>query len=126
MLVKRLLQFNLLVSAFIAVTFILVPGPTLALYGLSGDEAFIVIVRYFGTSHVAFAVLLWLALRADDPRFLRLTVASFFAGDLTGTIVLLIAQLSGAMNSMGWALVGLSLLFALGYGYGMLKKHPAA
>ena len=122
MVIKRLLQINLLVSIIIAITFILAPGPTLAIYGISGSEALHVITRYFGTTHVAFAVLLWLALRADDSRFLLFFVTSFFAGDLTGTIVLLIAQLRGTMNNMGWAMVGLSLLFAVGYGYGVLKN----
>ena len=65
-----------------------------------------------------------MALAADDSRFLRIIVISFFAGDLAGTIVLLIAQLNGLMNASGWALVGLSALLALGYGYGALKKLP--
>ncbi|MBN2044922.1 MAG: hypothetical protein JW757_07890 [Anaerolineales bacterium] len=125
MIVKRLLQINLLVSTFIAMAFILAPKPALALYGISGGESLYVITQYFGATHVAFAVLLWLALKAEDARFLRFIVTSFFFGDLTGTIVLLAAQLGGAMNNTGWVLVGFSLLFATGYGYGALKKLPA-
>jgi hypothetical protein len=124
MIVKRLLQFNLFVSAVIAITFILAPETTLSLYGIGGGEALHTITQYFGTTHLAFALLIWLAFRANDPRFLRLLVVSFFAGDLAGTAVLLIAQLRGVMNSTGWAMVGISLLFALGYGYGTLKKLP--
>ncbi|NIU57678.1 MAG: hypothetical protein GWN67_15180, partial [Phycisphaerae bacterium] len=93
MVIKRLLQINLLVSIIIAITFIFAPGPTLAIYGISGGESLHVITQYFGTTHVAFSVLLWLALRVDDSRFLLYIMTSFFFGDLTGTIVLLIAQL---------------------------------
>ena len=124
MFVKRLLQFNLLASAILGLTFILVPRHTLALYGLLGDGRLYLIAQYFGSTHVAFSVLLWLALAADDSQFLRMIVISFFAGDLAGTIVLLIAQLNGLMNTSGWALVGLSALLALGYGYGTLKGLP--
>ena len=125
MFVKRLLQFNMIVSAIIAAAFILVPELTLSLYGMSGGEFLFAITQYFGTTHLTFAILLWLALRVEEPRFLRYLVVSFFAGDLLGTVVLLIAQLRGVMNGTGWGLVGLSLLFALGYGYGTLKNLPA-
>jgi hypothetical protein len=124
MIIKRLLQFNIVVSAIIAVCFILVPGPSLSMYGVTGDAALHTMAQYFGTAHVAFAVLLWLALRLNDARFLRTIVVSFFVGDLTGSAVLLVAQVRGIMNTMGWALVGLSLLFAIGYGYGALRKLP--
>ena len=126
MIVKRLLQLNLLVSAIIAITFILAPAPTLSLYGITGDRSLYAIAQYFGATHVAFFVLLWVALRANDARVLRLIVVSFFAGDLAGSAVLLVAQLRGVFTPTGWALVGLSLLFAAGYGYGALKKLPAS
>ena len=124
MIVKRLLQLNLLFSAILAITFIFIPKPTLALYGISGGNLLYVIAQYFGATHVAFAILLWLALRINEPRFLRIIVVSFFAGDLSGTIVLSIAQLRGLMNTNGWVLVGLSFILAVGYGYGALKKLP--
>jgi hypothetical protein len=37
---------------------------------------------------------------------------------------LLINQLRGAMNATGWGLVGLSALFALGYGYCVVRRLP--
>ena len=126
MIIRRLLQLNLLVSVMVAIAFILAPGPSLSLYGIIGDRSLYAIAQYFGTTHVAFSVLLWLALRANDARFLRVIVISFFAGDLVGSAVLLVAQVRGAMNPTGWALVGLTFLFAAGYGYGVLKKLPAS
>jgi hypothetical protein len=124
MLVKRLLQINLLVSIIIAAAFILAPEQALALYDVRGGNILYTIAQYFGTSHVAFAVLLWLALRAGEPKMLRIIVIAFFAGDLAGSLVLFMAQLRGLMNVYGWILVGLAVLFALGYGYGALRKLP--
>jgi hypothetical protein len=124
MVIKRLLQLNLIVSAIVGITFIFAPKSTLDLYGLSGDQPLYVIAQYFGTAHLAFATLLWLALRKNEPQFLRFIVISFFAGDLAGTLVLFIGQLRGIMNTAGWVLVGLSFSFAVGYGYGTLKKLP--
>ena len=124
MTVKRLLQLNLFVSILIAISFIFAPKLTLSLYGFTGGDSLYTIALYFGSTHVAFAVLLWLALRKNDPQVLRLIVVSFFAGDLVGTLVLFIAQMRGLMNASGWLMVGLSFLFAIGYGYGTLKKLP--
>ena len=124
MIVKRLLQLNLFVSIVIAIAFLLAPRLTLALYGMAGDDNLYAIAQYFGTTHVAFAILLWLALRTNESQLLRFIVVSFFAGDLAGSLVLFIAQMRGLMNASGWALVGLSLLFAFGYGYGALNKLP--
>ena len=126
MITKRLLQFNLLISTLTAIAFIFAPGPILSLLGIRGDGPFFVIPRYFGATHIAFGTLLWLALRADDPRFLRFIVISFFAGDLTGTAALLFAQLRGAMGPMGWAFVFLSFLFAVGYGYCTILENSVA
>ncbi len=124
MIVKRLLQLNLLVSIIIAIAFILAPKLTLSLYGISGSDILYAIAQYFGTTHVAFAALLWFALRSNEPRLLRFIVISFFAGDLAGSVVLALAQLRGLMNASGWVLVGLTLVFAIGYGYGTFKKLP--
>ncbi len=118
MLVKRLLQFNLVVSAMIAIAFIALPEHSVSLYGITTADTLRTIAQYFGATHVAFAVLLWLA------RFLRAIVTAFFAGDLTGTLVLLFAQLRGALAPTGWGLVALSAFFAAGYGYGVLKGLP--
>jgi hypothetical protein len=124
MLVKRLLQFNLIVSCIIALAFIILPGSALTLYGLGNERATITLAQYFGSTHVAFAVLVWVALKSSQRSLLRAVVVSFFAGDLIGTGILLAAQLRGTMNVMGWGFVGLSAFFALAYGYCALKGLP--
>jgi hypothetical protein len=124
MLVKRLLQLNLIVSAIIAIAFIALPGPTLGLYGISNDAAPRAIAQYFGTAHLSFAILIWYALRSHEASFVRAVVRSFFAGDLAGTIVLLSIQLRGVMNAMGWELVGLTFLFSVGWGICTIRRIP--
>jgi len=124
MLVKRLLQLNLIVSAIIALAFLIIPGPTLRLYGIASDAAPRAIAQYFGTAHLSFAILIWYALRSHEVHCVRSIVRSFFVGDLAGTAVLLSIQLRGLMNGWGWELVGLTFLFALGWGICILRKEP--
>ena len=80
MIVKRLLQFNLLVSAIIAIAFIFAPKPSLALYGIIGDYTLYTIAQYFGSTHIAFAILLLFALRTNEPRLLRIIVVVSLTG----------------------------------------------
>jgi hypothetical protein len=126
MIAKRLLQTNLVVSSVVAFSFVFFPRHSLALYGISGDIPLLVIAQYFGSAHVAFAVVLLLAIRTNEVQLMRMLVVSFFAGDLVGSVVLVAAQLRGAMNLMGWGLVGLSALFAVGYGYCAIRKLPSS
>ena len=49
-----------------------------------------------------------------------------FVYDAIGFVVALAAVLSGVMNFFGWAVVGLYLVLALGYGYFQFKKPAAA
>jgi hypothetical protein len=125
MLLRRILQFNLVVSALIAVMFVLVAGPTLALYGIANEPATRALAQYFGTTHIAFAVLVWFALRSAERSFIRAVVVSFFAGEVAGTAVLLLVQLRGVTNAMGWGLVALSGLFAIAYGYCVATRRTA-
>jgi hypothetical protein len=124
MFVKRLLQLNLIVSAVIAVAFIVFPGQTLGLYGIENASGTRAIAQYFGSAHFAFASLIVYALRNPEATLLRAIVRSFFGGDLVGTAVLLGIQLRGVTNGMGWELVGLSLLFTVGWGICILKRLP--
>jgi hypothetical protein len=124
MLLRRLLQFNLTVSAIIAAAFIVFPGQTLGFYGIQNVSGTRAIAQYFGSAHVTFAILIAYALRKPEPAFLRAIVRSFFGGDLVGTIILLGIQLRGVTNGMGWELVGLSVLFTVGWGICILKRLP--
>lgn len=123
MLARRLLQVNLVTSIVIAILFIAFPERAAALMGLATGPATRVIVQYFGATHVAFAVLIWLALRSREQYLLHMLVISFFAGDTIGTAVLLIAQLQGLLGASGWWLVVGSLFFALSYGYLTISRR---
>jgi hypothetical protein len=47
---------------------------------------------------------------------------AIFVGDTIGFIVALLAQLAGTVNALGWLIVALYLLLALGFGYFQFSK----
>lgn len=84
------------------------------------------LIQYFGATHVAFAALIGCALRSRERILERAVVASFFAGDTVGTLVLLSAQLRGSLGAVGWTSVAGSLAFAASYGWLTFARPRAA
>jgi hypothetical protein len=124
MFIIRLLQINVPIFFFTAVAFIAFPDLLLSFYGISRNDVLRSFMQYQGVLWLAFAVLLFQALRLNDKRFLRIIVASFFVWDLSGSIILLISQLRGSFPPIGWSMVAFSVFLAIGYGYGFFRKLP--
>jgi hypothetical protein len=115
------LNYLLVVSAAIAavfgVVFVVVPGPVASIYGIALDKAGELVAQLFGAALIGFAVLNWLARDVTDPKGQQAVVLSNLVGDVVGLVVILIGQLSGIANALGWTSVALYLLLALGFAY---------
>jgi len=72
---------------------------------------------YFGAMLVGIALICYLASNATASVLRKKVILSLFVADSIGFILALIAQLSGKMNGLGWILVVLWLVLALGLGY---------
>ena len=72
--------------------------------------------RFFGALLIGIGLILWLS-RNADWNILKVVTLSLFIADTIGFIVALVAQLAGVMNSLGWIIVAIWLLLALGLGY---------
>jgi hypothetical protein len=72
---------------------------------------------YFGAMLVGMASICYFASDAKASPLRKKVILSLFVADTIGFILALIAQLSGKMNGLGWILVLLWLVLALGLGY---------
>ena len=72
---------------------------------------------YFGAMLVGIAILCYFASNATASELRKKVILSLFVADTIGLILALIAQLGGKMNGLGWILVVLWLVLALGLGY---------
>jgi uncharacterized membrane protein len=115
------LNVLLLVAAVIAgvfgVAFVVASGPLLSVYGVTLDKAGTLVAQLFGASLIGIAVLNWLARNVTDPDARRAVVFANLAQDVVGFVVILIGQLAGIPNTLGWSNVAIYLLLALGFGY---------
>jgi hypothetical protein len=90
--------------------------------GVTLDETATAFARLFGSAILSFPVLLFFARRSDKAEFRKGVVRSMFIYYIGSTIILLMIQLNGLMNAMGWSVVGLHLGFTLWFGCTFIKK----
>ncbi len=114
-----------IISLAFGIAFVLVPAAVMSLYGVTLDPAGILMARFFGACLIGIGLICWFDRSADRDALQGITLA-LFVGDTVGFIVALLGQLSGLMNALGWAIVAIWLLLALGLGYFRFLKSSAS
>jgi len=115
-----------IVCLVFGILLVLVPGPLLSLYGITVGAGGIFMARVYGASLLGNLMLSWFARNAADSEARRAIILDLFVYDAVGFVVALLAQLSGLMNPLGWALVVIYLFFTLGFGYFQFVKPSAS
>jgi hypothetical protein len=114
---NNLLVVAAVIAAVFGVAFVLASGPLLAVYGITLDKAGTLVAQLFGALLIGFAVLNWFARNVTDPDARQAVVFGNLAGDVIGFVVILIGQLAGITNAVGWSSVAIYLLLAVGFAY---------
>lgn len=119
-----LLLAGVLALAF-GLAFLVVPRPTLALYGLAANPEIVLVSRFFGAALIQLGMVLYLIRDVGDLRTQRGVVIGSFLGSVAGLVVALTGQFWGVVNGFGWSTVAIYGLLTLGYGSIMFGR-PAA
>ncbi len=78
--------------------------------------------RLFGSALLAFSTLLWYARGSQSPDLQKAAVRSFFLYYLISTTFILLGQLAGLFNIMGWTMVVMHAGFLIWYMAFAFKK----
>lgn len=124
MKLSTMMVIKAVVCLVFGILFLLVPEPLMSFYGVTLGAGGVFVARLYGAALFGNLLLTWFARNDDGSEALRAAVLALFVYDAIGFIVALMAQLAGLMNGLGWAVVGLYLFLALGFGYFQFK--PAA
>jgi membrane-bound ClpP family serine protease len=125
MKLSTLLVITAVVALIFGIFFVLVPTTVLSIYGVTQGPAEALMSQYFGTSLIFAGLVAWLMRKVTDASAQRAVVFGFLITDILGVIVSLIGTRSGVMNSVGWTVVVIYLLLAIGFASIQFKK-PAA
>lgn len=112
----------LIVEAIFGIGFLFVPGLLMDPMGLTLDETSTTFARMVGSLIISLPVLLFFARKSASSEFKRGVVYCIFTYLLASTIILLITQIKGLMNAMGWSVVILHLVFLLWFGYFIINQ----
>ena len=114
---KKLFLAYMTVEAIFGIGFLFAPALLMSPMGVTLDETSATFARLLGTLILSIPVLLFFARKSAGSEFKRGVVYSVFTYLLLSTILLLITQLNGLMNAMGWGIVILHLAFMIWFGY---------
>jgi hypothetical protein len=112
-----LLVIAAVIGAVYGIAFVVATGPLLSLFGITLDKAGTLVAQLFGGALIALAVINWFARNVTDPEARQAVVFGNLAGDVVGFVVILLGQLAGIANALGWSSVAIYLLLALGFAY---------
>ena len=114
------------ISAIFGLALVFVPETSLALYGITLSPGVILIARLFGAAILEFALLSWLDMFGGESDARKAIILAVFIGEAIGFVVVLLGQLSGDVNALGWYTVAIYFLLALGFGYFQFMKASTA
>jgi hypothetical protein len=112
----------LIVEAIFGIGFLFIPDFVMGPMGVTLDETSTTMARMFGSLLISIPVLVFFARKSSSTEFKRGVMYCVFIYLLASTTVLLITQINGLMNAMGWSIVILHLVFMLLFGYYLLKQ----
>jgi hypothetical protein len=112
-----LLVVAAVIGAVYGIAFVVATGPLLSLFGITLDKAGTLVAQLFGGALIALAVVNWFARNVTDPEARQAVIFGNLAGDVVGFVVILLGQLAGITNALGWSSVAIYLVLALGFAY---------
>jgi hypothetical protein len=111
----------LIVEAIFGIGFLFIPDLVMGPMGVTLDETSTSLARMFGSLLISIPVLVFFARKSSSTEFKRGVIYCCFIYLLASTVILVITQIAGLMNAMGWSIVILHLVFMLWFGYYLLK-----
>ena len=119
---KTLMIIKSLVCLVFGPILLFVPGPLLTLLGSSFGPGAAITSREYGAALLGIFILTWFARNVVESMARRAIILCLFVYNAVALIAMLLIQLSGGMNWLGWGVVFIYLFFTLGFGYFLLPQ----
>jgi len=117
MTAKTFLTISSIFAIFYGLVFLLLPGPSIAFYGTEPESHLILLMRFFGSTLLAFGVLEWFGRNFRDWEAVRAVLIAVVILNAVGLLVTLGGVAEGLFNSTVWSSVILYAAFLAGAVY---------
>ena len=122
---SNFLTLKAIVSLMFALALILVPGWIMSIFGVNLAETGKFITQLFGVDMMAIGFVCWYSRKSTDILVADIALGIFIA-DAIGSVIMLVGQLKGLMNPLGWLNVVLWLFLTIGIGYFRFLRPKAS
>jgi hypothetical protein len=119
---NTLFLVSMIFESIFGIGFIFAPDKLLGPMGVVLNDTATTFARLFGSAIISFPILLYYARKSDKSEFKNGVVKCLFIYYIISAILLLITQLNGNMNMMGWSVVILHFIFTIWFGFFIIKK----
>lgn len=126
MKLKTLLIIKAIVCLCLGIPILIIPDFIYSLFGVSLTAGGVFAAREYGASMMGNLMLTWFARNSQESDARSAIVLALFVYDAIGFVVALMVTIAGIMNPLGWMIVALYLLLAIGFGYFLIPKKPFA
>ena len=126
MKLKHLLIINTVVCLVYGIILVLSPATMLSLHGVAQDPGTRLMAQYFGSTLITMGLLTWFARNVADSEAQGVFILALLIGSVIGIVISVFGTVSGPMNAVGWSVVAIYILMALGFGYLQFMKPGAS
>jgi hypothetical protein len=114
MTTKTFLTISSIFAILYGLGFLLLPGPSIAIYGTEPEPHLILLMRYFGSTLLAFGVLEWFGKDFREWVAVRAVMIAVIILNAVGLLVTLGGMVEGLFNSTAWSSIILYAAFLAG------------
>ena len=117
MTARTFLTISSIFAILYGIGFLLLPGPSIAMYGTDPEPHLMLVVRYFGSALLAFGVLEWFGKDFRDWEAVRGVLIAVAILNGVGLLLTLLGMAEALFNSMAWSSIILYIVFLAGAVY---------
>lgn len=122
---KFILTFHSLVMFLLGAALLVLPQPTLSVFGVALDPAALHIVQFIGVGLLCVGLLAWVARHLPEGATRHEIYGAFSLMSILAFGVALVCQMGHLLNWLGWLVAVVNLLLALNYAYFLNGKVEA-
>jgi hypothetical protein len=116
MKLSTFLMVKAIICFLFGIGYLAIPTTVGSWYDITLDSDGVMMSRFFAALLIGIGLILWLCKNADWT-LLKVVALSLCIADTIGFVVALVGQLTGIMNALGWIIVAIWFILALGLGY---------
>ena len=112
---SRFIASQSLLWSFFALWLLVAPTLLLGVLGAQATPATNLVARIFGSELAGLALVSWFTRNASTLEMRRRLAVSYIVSNTLGFVTSSLGTVAGTFNSLGWLLVAIYLIYAVGF-----------